>query len=94
MHSIKDDSGKLVDSPEEVSSAFVDYYTGLLGSDTNYRIPVKTALVRKGKTLTISQQDILCNPFSDCDIKAALWSIDGNKTPGYDGYSSQFFKDS
>lgn len=26
-------------------------------------------------------------------MKKALWSIDGNKAPGYDGYSSQFFKD-
>lgn len=31
--------------------------------------------------------------FTEKDVKEAIWSIDGNKSPGPDGYGSQFFKD-
>ncbi|XP_074300097.1 uncharacterized protein LOC141631307 [Silene latifolia] len=39
-------------------------------------------------------QAILTAPLTDEEIKQAMFSIPGNKAPGPDGYSSQFFKDS
>lgn len=34
---------------------------------------------------------MLDNPFTDSDIRDALFSIDVNKTPGPDGFTSGFF---
>ena len=45
-----------------------------------------------GKVLSIEQQLGLCAPFSDNDIKNALFSIPHTKSPGPDGFSSGFFK--
>lgn len=94
IHSIHDMNVSLVESPEEVTKAFVEYYKGLLGTDSQYQIPVNVPLMQKEKVLNDSQKTSLCTPFCYNDIKKALWSIDGNKAPGYDGFSSQFFKDS
>lgn len=93
IHSIKDANGTMVDSPDEVTNAFVEYYVGLFGTDNNYRIPVNCELVKRGNVLNDTQRASLCTPFTTGDIKNALWLIDGNKAPGHDGYSCQFFKD-
>ncbi|XP_074298927.1 uncharacterized protein LOC141629907 [Silene latifolia] len=39
-------------------------------------------------------RDLLLKPVSDEEIKSAMFSIPGDKAPGPDGFSSQFFKDS
>jgi len=36
----------------------------------------------------------LCKPFTDNDIKKAMFSIPNHKSPGPDGFSSGFFKSS
>lgn len=58
-----------------------------------YILLVNQNLISKGAVLTEEQQTLLIQPFTVNDVKRALWSIDGNKAPGYDGFSSQFFKD-
>lgn len=35
---------------------------------------------------------MLTKEFTDKEVKQALWAIDGEKSPGPDGYESQFFK--
>ena len=45
-----------------------------------------------GKSLTIEQQLMLCQPFADSDIKKMLFSIPNHKSPGPDGYNSGFYK--
>lgn len=52
------------------------------------------AVVKYGSILNDSEKLPLCASFSNNDMKNALWAIDGNKAPGYNGFSSQFFKDS
>ncbi|GKG49793.1 hypothetical protein Tco_0518567, partial [Tanacetum coccineum] len=38
--------------------------------------------------------DFLVRPFSDDEIKCALFSMDDDKAPGQDGFSAKFFKSS
>lgn len=40
------------------------------------------------------QREHLEKEFTAAEVKAALWTIDGDKVPGPDGYGSKFFKDS
>lgn len=86
-------NGIMVETPDEVTRAFVDYYVQLLGTPQPQKMHVSDRLVKRGMVLNESQKSMLCSPFNNSDIKAALWAIDGNKAPGYDGYSSRFFKD-
>jgi len=45
-----------------------------------------------GNILIVEQQLALCAPFTEKDIKIALFSIPNTKSPGPDGFSSGFFK--
>ncbi|KAH0642430.1 hypothetical protein KY290_034023 [Solanum tuberosum] len=39
-----------------------------------------------------AQRDELTREFAKEEVKQTLWAIDGNKSPGLDGYGSKFFK--
>ncbi|KAL2897676.1 hypothetical protein RDABS01_039459 [Bienertia sinuspersici] len=52
VYAIKDRSRELQDSPEGIQSAFVDYYSNLLGWKLGDRDAVKTDIVSRGPVLT------------------------------------------
>lgn len=94
IYSIKNAQGILVENTEAVTDAFVDYYSDLLGTSQQQSLHVKEEVVHMRKVLSEEQQRGLIALFSNDDIKKAIWAIDGNKAPGYEGYTSQFYKDS
>ncbi|XP_074291104.1 uncharacterized protein LOC141617871 [Silene latifolia] len=68
-------------------------YTDLLGS-SNHTIPVHKPTVRTGKLITDHHVQQLLKPVSDSEIRQCIFSIPADKSPGPDGYTSQFYKDS
>ncbi|XP_074278155.1 uncharacterized protein LOC141601753 [Silene latifolia] len=76
-----------------VAEGFVDYYTHLLGSTTPTS-PLDATLIQQGSCVSPDDSASLIKPISLDEIKAALFSIGFDKSPGPDGFSSGFFKDS
>ncbi|KAH0645163.1 hypothetical protein KY284_033047 [Solanum tuberosum] len=67
--------------------------------DTNgrstHRLTIKhvcTDIIQQGTLVNEAQRDELTREFAKEEVKQALWAIDGNKSPGLDGYGSKFFK--
>ncbi|XP_074305237.1 uncharacterized protein LOC141640287 [Silene latifolia] len=54
---------------------------------------VHVPTIRLGNLVTQAHRDILLAAVIDEEIKGCLFSIPGNKSPGPDGYTSQFYKD-
>ncbi|KAL2922482.1 LINE-1 reverse transcriptase-like protein [Bienertia sinuspersici] len=92
VYAIKDRSGQLKDSPEDIQSAFVDYYSDLLGWKLGDREAVKTDIVSRGPVLTEEQKKRMTLPFSRREVKEAIFSIHGDKSPGPDGFGTHFYK--
>ncbi|XP_058725811.1 uncharacterized protein LOC131597115 [Vicia villosa] len=44
------------------------------------------------KPLSVSDSHSIERPFSEMEVKEAIWSCDGNKSAGLDGYSLEFYK--
>lgn len=59
---------------------------------TNSCPAVDTTVMRRGKTINHSQQVELSAEISELEIKQALFSMDDNKSPGVDGFTSCFLK--
>ncbi|XP_074293376.1 uncharacterized protein LOC141620390 [Silene latifolia] len=76
-----------------IQSAFLDFYTELLGTSTA-TTKVNKTVVQSGPICTEDHHQILLSPVSDDEIKQVLFSIPSHKAPAPDGYSSAFFKDS
>lgn len=91
---IKDAMGNEWNHPSHISEAFRHYYIELMGTQKHTKA-VHNQIVRKGGPVLNNQHhSILLKPVTGLEIKEALFSIPGNKAPGPDGYSTQFFKDS
>ncbi|KAJ8419948.1 hypothetical protein Cgig2_000902 [Carnegiea gigantea] len=68
---------------------FSKAYLRLLSSPT---APLNPQIIAMGSTLSLEQQMDLCAPFIRDNIKEALFSIPGIKSPGLDGFNINFFK--
>ncbi|XP_074299986.1 uncharacterized protein LOC141631182 [Silene latifolia] len=93
IYQLKDKCGILCTQPEDIKIAFEEFYVGLLGNSKPVT-QIHKGIVQAGKCLTAVHLAVLNAPLTDEEIKHAMFSIPGNKAPGPDGYSSQFFKDS
>lgn len=71
---------------------FIDFYKALLGTPVISEGSIDTNVISEGAVFSVSQQLALIRPFTAEDVKAAMFSIDSHKSPGIDGFGSDFFK--
>ncbi|KAJ8421922.1 LOW QUALITY PROTEIN: hypothetical protein Cgig2_025977 [Carnegiea gigantea] len=90
IYSLKDAIGVQAEGFKEVGHLLFKFYEENLGQQE--RKPLSEVIISQGLVLTCEQQLSLCVPFTDKDIKEAIFSIPNHKSPGPDGYSSGFFK--
>ncbi|XP_074304499.1 uncharacterized protein LOC141639227 [Silene latifolia] len=92
IRKVVDNHGTVCNAFPDISKAFLDYYISLLGTAGNVT-KFDSSIMPNGHILTPTEGSPLLEPITPAEIKSALFSIDANKSPGPDGYSSGFFKD-
>ncbi|GKD85571.1 RNA-directed DNA polymerase, eukaryota, reverse transcriptase zinc-binding domain protein, partial [Tanacetum coccineum] len=75
-----------------VGEQFVSHFKNVLGKSSKV-LPINDPSGLFRKKLSEADALYMVRNISDDEIKKALFDIDGNKAPGPDGFSSQFFKD-
>ncbi|KAH0705731.1 hypothetical protein KY285_010268 [Solanum tuberosum] len=93
VFAIKDKYDERQERMEGISKAFLAYYKELIGQSNMKRKHVCREILMNGPMVNEEQCTQLKAMFTENYVKEAIWSIDGNKSPGPDGYVSQFFKD-
>ncbi|XP_016480288.2 uncharacterized protein LOC107801473 [Nicotiana tabacum] len=78
--------------PEEISKTFVEYYKELLGKKVVDRTRAARRIMINRLVLSTTQHMDMIKPYTNEDVRDAIFSIDGNKRSGPDGYESDFFK--
>jgi len=68
------------------------HFQQALGQQNTTRGHVHLHILQNGPTLTVAQQVGLITPFTDKEIKDAIWSIPSIKSPGPDGFNTCFYK--
>ncbi|KAJ8420343.1 LOW QUALITY PROTEIN: hypothetical protein Cgig2_012108 [Carnegiea gigantea] len=89
---LQDDQGNFQQGFPAVASILQHYYKSQLGEQLPHSGKIDPHVISMGNVLSIEQQFGLCAPFSDNDIKNAIFSIPNTKSPGPNGFSSGFFK--
>ncbi|KAL2903405.1 LINE-1 retrotransposable element ORF2 protein [Bienertia sinuspersici] len=93
IYAIKNGNGDLVDTPEQVVAAFLEYYQTLLGQQQQQRQECNLDINQSRPTLEEEQKEHLIRPFTKKEVKQAMFSIKGDKAPGPDGFGSYFYQD-
>ncbi|XP_074313938.1 uncharacterized protein LOC141649142 [Silene latifolia] len=90
---IKDRFGQERVGLNEVAAGFLDYYKSLLGSQQDI-LPLDDAFIQRSPCVQSTDMANLIRPVEVDEIKVALFDTGSDKTPGPDGFSSAFFKNS
>ncbi|XP_058784295.1 uncharacterized protein LOC131659071 [Vicia villosa] len=78
-----------VEGFEEVKKEVRDHFEGFFKEENHDRAVPKGLDFR---SLTKEDREWLERPFSEEEIKTAVWDCDGNKSPGPDGFTLEFFQ--
>ncbi|XP_074271265.1 uncharacterized protein LOC141595193 [Silene latifolia] len=89
---IEDQDGILCTEGDAIQQAFLRYYQELLGTQMDVT-DVQSHVVGRGPCCTEAHWAILTAPFTADEIKHSIFSIPNGKSPGPDGFTSQFYKD-
>ena len=91
IDALVDDCGDIVTATDAIRSSITHFYQNLLGKAFDSLKGIDLQAMRVGPQLTISQAQDLIKPISRADVDDALKDIDESKSPGPNGFSSQFF---
>ncbi|KAL2930273.1 LINE-1 retrotransposable element ORF2 protein, partial [Bienertia sinuspersici] len=94
IYAIQDLNGENCNTQSQIAQAFSQFYKQLIGSsEVNNRIQVEQQIVNEGPIFRTEQQEDIMRAFTVQDVKEALFSMDGDKAPGPDGFGASFFKE-
>ncbi|XP_062100242.1 uncharacterized protein LOC133806128 [Humulus lupulus] len=93
VFSIEDEQGNWCDTPESVQNAFLQYFQQLLGSTMSQRSQVNQSIIDLGSKISDIHLNLLQADFTAQEVKEAIFSILGMKSPGRDGFGSSFYQD-
>ncbi|KAG7563908.1 Reverse transcriptase domain [Arabidopsis suecica] len=86
--------GSVTSSLQEVHELVVDHFAGILCTIKGRFCPQLAEFLSSliQTTCSVAHQSSLAAPFSDEAIKTCLFKMPRNKTPGPDGFPTEFFK--
>ena len=68
------------------------YYKTLFGPANNNVLPLEQSFWDDVTSLSLEDNELLCKPFSEGEIKEALFQMEKNKVAGTDGIPIEFFQ--
>lgn len=82
----------IIEGESNLLNHATDYYRDLFGPEPGHDITIEPDLWEGCKKLDEADNKILCQPFSDTEIKSALFQMEKNKAPGPDKISIEFYQ--
>lgn len=86
------DEGQIVEGDQNLIDHATKYYKNLFGPADSSRLPVSPELFENSTKLTEIDNEELCKPFSEEEIKVALNQMEHNKAAGPDKIPIEFFQ--
>jgi len=77
---------------EQLKSYITDYYKGLFGPSEDNTISLQDNLTDDIPQVSSAENDTLISPFSEQEIREAVFQMEHNKAPGPDGFPAEFYQ--
>ena len=84
--------GELIEGDENLLKHASEYYSELFGPVPQHDIHMDCSIWNNTFKLSETDNDALCRPFSETEIKASLFQMEKNKAPGPDKIPIEFFQ--
>uniref|UniRef100_A0A803Q1E7 Reverse transcriptase zinc-binding domain-containing protein n=1 Tax=Cannabis sativa TaxID=3483 RepID=A0A803Q1E7_CANSA len=86
------EEGRLIDHFPELVQHFFNHFQNIMGKEKPSSRPVQQNCIDMGSILTLDQHVSFLKHFSLKEVKTAMFGIPSTKSPGPDGFGSEFFK--
>ena len=90
IYSLQQDE-KRVEGQEELKKYITKYYKSLFGAPTEGNFTLDEIRTDDIPQVTAEENDILTAPFSEEEVRAAVFQMEHNKAPGPDGFPAKFY---
>jgi mannosylglycoprotein endo-beta-mannosidase len=74
--------GNIIEGDENLLNHATEYYANLFGPEEEHNIHIDSSLWAELAQVTDHDNPLLCSPFSESEIKEALFSMERNKVAG------------
>ena len=81
-----------IEGQENLLNHATEYYRHLFGPEPENDFKLDPSIWDECSYISKEDNDILCHPFSEAEIKAALFQMERNKAPGPDKIPIEFFQ--
>lgn len=86
------DGEQIIEGDDKLLEHATEYYKSLFGPVDYNRLPLSPDLLNNSAKLNDQDNEVLCKPFSEADIKAALYQMEHNKAAGPDKIPIEFYQ--
>jgi len=87
-----ENEGTCIEGDDNLLRHASEYYSDLFGPVPQHGIHLDPSIRNNCYKLSDSDNEILCQPFSETEISAALFQMKKNKAPGPDKMPIEFFQ--
>ena len=91
IYSLQQDEGR-IEGQEELKKYITDYYKSLFGAPAEGNFTLDETRTDDIPQVTAEENDILTAPFSEEEVKAAVFQMEHNKAPGLDDFPIEFYQ--
>ena len=91
IHSLQQDEGR-IEGQEELKRYITSYYKSLFGAPDEGNVTLDEARTDGIAQVTAEENDILTAPFSEEEVRAAVFQMEHNKAPGPYGFPAEFYQ--
>jgi hypothetical protein len=91
IHSLVQDEGT-IEGQENLKSYITNYYKGLFGSPDEGNFSMDETRTDDIPQVSVAENDLLIAPYSEDEVKEAVFQMEHNKAPGPDGFPAEFYQ--
>jgi hypothetical protein len=91
IHSLVQDEGT-IKGHENLKSYIMNYYKGLFGSPKEGNFSMDETRTDDIPQVSIVENNLLTAPYSEEELKKAVFQMENNKAPGPDGFPAKFYQ--
>lgn len=84
--------GEIIEGDDNLLKHASEYYAELFGPEIQYEIHMDPAIWDSSVKVSETDNGVLCQPFSEEEIKMALFQMEKNKAPGPDKIPIEFYQ--
>jgi hypothetical protein len=86
------DEDKIIEGDEALKKYITSYYKGLFGEPMENNFRLDESVRADIPQVTESENEMLTQPFTEEEVKCAIFQMEHNKSSGLDGFPAEFYK--